>query len=51
MSRDELINLVTAIMDADGTEAEIERKINQLKKNIVDLNVTNYIFHDDLTAE
>jgi hypothetical protein len=51
MDRIELIDLVKLITDAEGTDAEIEQKIYELKQHILDPQVTNYVFYDDLTPE
>ncbi|QMW01139.1 hypothetical protein [Spirosoma foliorum] len=51
MDRIELIDLIKSIIDAEGTDQEIEQKIYKLKQNILDPQVTNYIFYDDLTPE
>ena len=44
MTRDELILLVDKIMKCQGTEKEIDEMIKLLEKNVIDPEVTNYIF-------
>ena len=51
MSREELIDLVEKIMKCEGTEAEIDNMIELLKENVLDPEVTRYIFREDNTPE
>ena len=51
MTRDELILLVDKIMKCQGTEKEIDEMIKLLKKNVIDPEVTNYIFFEENTPE
>lgn len=51
MSREELIILVKKIMDCEGTEQEIDEMTLLLMKNVVDPQVTNYIYYDNKTPE
>ncbi|MDE6434660.1 MAG: hypothetical protein K2L07_10595 [Lachnospiraceae bacterium] len=51
MTREELIQLVEQIMKCEGTEQELDDLIFVLKKNVIDPQVTNYIYYDDLTPE
>lgn len=51
MTREELIQLVEQIMKCEGTEQELDDLIFVLEKNVIDPQVTNYIYYDDLTPE
>lgn len=51
MNREELISLVEKIMKCEGTEIEIDNMIEILKKNVIDPEVTNYIFYEENTPE
>ena len=51
MSREELIELVEKIMKCEGTEEEVDNMIDVLKKNVIDPEVTNYIFYEENTPE
>jgi len=51
MSREELIELVKKIATAQGTEEELDKMLELLKKNVPDPRVSNYIFYDELTPE
>jgi hypothetical protein len=51
MTRDELILLVDKIMKCQGSEKEIDEMIKLLKKNVIDPEVTNYIFYEENTPE
>lgn len=52
-TRTQLIDVVQQVMDCDGTEEEIDQKIQWLEQNIADPNVIDYIFWPkvELTAE
>ncbi len=51
MTREELISLVDKIMKCQGTEKEIDAMIELLEKNVIDPDVTNYIFYEENTPE
>ena len=51
MSKEELIELVEKIMKCEGTEEEVDNMIDVLKKNVIDPEVTNYIFYEENTPE
>jgi len=53
LSREELIALVTRIMDADGTEEEINDMITLLERNVPHPEVSDLIFYPEkeMTAE
>ena len=51
MSKEELIELVDKIMKCEGTEEEVDNMIDILKKNVIDPEVTNYIFYEENTPE
>ncbi len=51
MSREELIELVEKIMKCEGTEEEVDNMIDILEKNVIDPEVTNYIFYEENTPE
>ena len=51
MEREELIELVDKIMKCEGTEDEIDNMIEVLRKNVIDPEVTNYIFYEENTPE
>ena len=53
MNREELIELVQCIKDNDGTARKIDELVGQLKQNVADPNVTDYIFwsETEMTAE
>jgi hypothetical protein len=51
MAREQLIELVKKIANADGTEKEIDQMIELLEKNVPDPRVSNYIFYDELSPE
>ena len=51
MTRDELILLVDKIMKYQGTENEIDEMIKLLEKNVIDPEVTNYIYYEENTPE
>lgn len=51
MTREELISLVEKIMKCQGSEEEIDEMIKLLEKNVVDPEVTNYIFYEENTPE
>ena len=51
MTREELISLVEKIMKCQGTEKEIDEMIELLEENVIDPEVTNYIFYEENTPE
>ena len=51
MTRDELILLVDKIMKCQGTENETDEMIKLLEKNVIDPEVTNYIYYEENTPE
>ena len=51
LSRDEIIALVRKIKAAEGTEAEIDAMIAQLRSGVTDPKITDHIFFDELTPE
>ena len=51
LTREELISLVEKIMKCQGSEEEIDEMIKLLEKNVVDPEVTNYIFYEENTPE
>ncbi len=51
LTRDELITLVDKIMKCQESEEEIDDMIKLLEKNVLDPEVTNYIFYEENTPE
>lgn len=51
MTREELVALVDKIMKCQGSEKEIDEMIELLEKNVIDPEVTNYIFYEENTPE
>jgi len=51
MTREQLIELVTRIVNCDGTEQEIDEMISVLTENVQDPEVTDYIYYDEKTPE
>lgn len=51
MTREELISLVERIMKCQGTEKEIDEMIKLLEENVLDPEVSNYIFYEENTPE
>ena len=51
LTRDELIILVERIQKCQGSEKEIDKMIELLKRNVTDPEVTNYIFYEENTPE
>ena len=45
MTREELILLVDKIMKCQGSEEEIDEMMELLEKNVIDPEVSNYIFY------
>ena len=51
MNREELIQLVDRIMKCEGTEEEQDALLALLENNILDPQVSNYIFYENNTPE
>ena len=51
MTREELIELVKSIQKCEGTEEQIDANVKLLEQNILDSEVSDYIFWKDLSAE
>lgn len=51
MSRKELIELVSKIMNCEGSESEIDKMIEVLKENVMNPAVINLIYSEDNTPE
>ncbi|MBQ5445237.1 MAG: hypothetical protein IIT48_01025 [Lachnospiraceae bacterium] len=51
MTREELILLVDKIMKCQGSEKEIDEMMELLEKNVIDPEVSNYIFYEENTPE
>ncbi|GFI24814.1 hypothetical protein IMSAGC011_03618 [Lachnospiraceae bacterium] len=51
MDRNELIELVKKILDCEGTEEEVDEMISKLEQNVIDPDISDYIYYDDLTPE
>lgn len=43
LNRNELIDLVQELMDSEGAEKELDDKLELLKNNVTDPNVSDYI--------
>lgn len=51
-SRQQIIALIHEILDVENhTEEEIEKLVHKLESGVVDPNISDYIFWDDLTPE
>ena len=51
MDRIELIKLVERIMRCEGTDEEQDELLELLEKNVLDPQVSNYIFYEENTPE
>lgn len=51
LNREELIELVRKIMNAEGSEAEIDDMLQILEHNVLDPQVSDYIYYDNKTPE
>ena len=51
LSREELVELVRKIKNCEGSEKEIDEMTFLLMKNVIDSQVTNYIYCDEKTPE
>ena len=51
-SREQIIDLINQILDVENhTEEEINRLVEKLESGVIDPNISDYIFWDDLTPE
>lgn len=51
-SKEQIIDLINQILDVEShTEEEIDRFVEKLKSGVIDPNISDYIFWDDLTPE
>lgn len=51
-SREQIIYLINQILDVENhTEEEINRLVEKLESGVIDPNISDYIFWDDLTPE
>ena len=51
-SREQIIDLINQILDVEShTEEEIDRLVEKLESGVIDPNISDYIFWDDLTPE
>lgn len=51
-SKEQIIDLINQILDVENhTEEEIDRLVDKLKSGVIDPNISDYIFWDDLTPE
>lgn len=51
LTRDELVILVERIQKCQGSEKEIDKMIGLLERNVIDPEVSNYIFYEENTPE
>ena len=52
LTKEQIIELVNKIIDVEHySEQEIEDMIVELEKGVIDPNISDYIFWDDLTPE
>lgn len=52
LSREQIIDIVNKITnDTNLTEQEIDSEIEKLNKGVIDPQISDYIFFDDLTPE
>lgn len=51
LTRDELVELVRKIMTCEESEKEIDEMIFLLRGNVLDPQVTDYIYYDEKTPE
>ncbi len=47
LSKNDLIKLVEKIQNSEGTESEIEGLIEVLVTNVIDPNISDYIFYHE----
>lgn len=51
-SKEQIIDLINQILNVENhTEDEINRLVEKLKSGVIDPNISDYIFWDDLTPE
>ncbi len=51
-SKEQIIDLINQILDVENhTEDEINRLVDKLKSGVIDPDISDYIFWDDLTPE
>ena len=51
-SREQIIDLINQILDVEShTEEEIDRLVEKLKSGVIDPNISDYIFWENLTPE
>lgn len=51
-SKEQIIYLINQILDVENhTEEEINRLVEKLESGVIDPNISDYIFWDDLTPE
>ncbi len=51
-SKEQIIDLINQILDVENhTEDEINRLVEKLESGVIDPNISDYIFWDDLTPE
>ena len=51
-SREQIIDLINQILDVENhTEDEINRLVEKLESGVIDPNISDYIFWDNLTPE
>lgn len=52
LTRENIIDIVTRLQKCDyTTEEEMDKAIEELKKGVIDPNISDYIFWDELTPE
>ena len=52
LTREKIIDIVTRLQKCDyPTEEETDKALEELKKGVIDPNISNYIFWDELTPE
>ena len=51
-SKEQIIDLINQILDVENhSEEEINRLVEKLESGVIDPNISDYIFWDDLTPE
>lgn len=52
LSKEQIIDLINQILDVENhSEEEINRLVEKLESGVIDPNISDYIFWDDLTPE
>ena len=52
LTREQIIEMVTKIMNYDyNNDEEYDNAVEELKKGVIDPNISDYIFWDNLTPE